>query len=235
MRIGVLAAVLPRAVAGCSATGDEQATQPTRLTPLTRSSTAASPSASSETPTETTLSSTVAPTRPSAGASMPDVVDWVEAGQSADPAGFHTATRGGVVTQLEQDIAFVTPLAETQCITDTRSGGALTCLVDLADPPTAPADSYGKWIGGWVDFDGTSVRVGSAHGDPGRFALGTGVQLDYGRTLRFGDYLCRADPAGLLCINFAHQSGVRLADSGIEPYGCLQPAEESGIGQKFSC
>lgn len=166
---------------------------------------------------------------------MPAVVAFVEAGQPADPAGFHTATRDGAVTQLEQDIAFVTPLAETQCITDTQAAGALTCLVDLADPPAQPADSYGKWVGGWVDFDGTTVRVGSVHGDPGRFTLGTGARLDYGRTLRFGDYRCRADPAGLLCINFAHQSGVRLADSGIEPFGCLQPSEEAGIGQKFSC
>jgi hypothetical protein len=166
---------------------------------------------------------------------MAAVAAWVEAGQPADPAGFHTATRDGAVTSLDQDIAVGTPLAETQCITDAQAGGALACLVDLASPPTRPPDSYGKWVGGWVDFDGATVRVGSAHGDPGRFALGTGAQLDYGRTLRFGDYLCRADPAGLLCINFAHQSGVRLADSGIEVFGCLRPAEEAGIGQKFNC
>jgi hypothetical protein len=235
MRTGLVVAAILLLTAGCSAAGDEHATETPRLTPLTRPPATANPSTTTETPGETALSTTVAPTRPAAGAPLPDVAAWVDAGQPADPAGFHTATRGAAVTQLDQDIAFVTPLAETQCITDMRAGGALACLVDLEDPPAQPADSYGKWIGGWVDFDGTTVRVGSAHGDPGRFALGTGARLDYGHTLRFGDYRCRADPGGLVCINFAHQSGVRLADSGIEPLGCLQPAQEPGTGQKFSC
>jgi hypothetical protein len=37
-----------------------------------------------------------------------------------------------------------------------------------------------KVIGGWVDFDGSSVQVGSIHGDPGRFTAGEGPSLAFG-------------------------------------------------------
>jgi hypothetical protein len=112
----------------------------------------------------------------------------------------------------------------------------LACLVDLVDPPPRPQDAYGEWKGGWVDYDGTSVAVGSVHGDPGRFTAGTGPELPYGRVLAFGDYRCRADPAGLFCANYAHQSAVRFSDAGIEPFGCLQPiTAPPQVGEMFSC
>ena len=101
-------------------------------------------------------------------------------------------------------------------MTDSKSSaGALACLVDLKDPPPRPDDAYGEWKGGWIDYDGTSVRVGSVHGDPGRFTAGTGPELPYGQSLAFGDYRCRADPAGLFCVNYAHQSAARFSDAGV--------------------
>ena len=113
---------------------------------------------------------------------MADVIAWIEAGDTVDAAEYHVATRDGTTTDLGEDIAFITPSGKTNCMTDSRdSDGALACLVDLADPPPRPEDAYGEWKGGWVDFDGTSVAVGSVHGDPGRFTAGTGPELPYGR------------------------------------------------------
>ena len=69
-------------------------------------------------------------------------------------------------------------------MTDSKSSaGALACLVDLKNPPPRPEDAYGEWKGGWIDYDGMSVRVGSVHGDPGRFAAGSGPELPYGQSL----------------------------------------------------
>ena len=133
------------------------------------------------------------------------------------------------------DIAFVTVSGATKCMTNTNADGSLSCLVNLSDPPAPPGTVYGQWIGGWVDFDGTTLRVGSAHADPGRFALGTGAPLDDGGSLRFGDYQCRAEVSGLLCVNYAHQSGVRMSGAGTEPFGCLRPVSDPEVGLKFSC
>ena len=168
---------------------------------------------------------------------MTDVIAWVEAGKAADAAQFHSATRGGDTTDLGDDVAFVTPSGKSNCMTDTPNGeGALACLVDLTNPPPRPDDAYGEWKGGWVDYDGTSVQVGSVHGDPGRFSAGTGAQLPYGQSLAFGDYRCRSDQTGLFCVNYAHQSAVRLSDAGVQPFGCLQPtAAPPQIGEMFSC
>jgi hypothetical protein len=165
---------------------------------------------------------------------MTAVVAWVVGATPAEPDDFHSADRDGVSTQLGDDIAFVTADG-TECMSDGKAGGALACLVDLRDPPAQPADSYGEWKGGWVDFDGTTVQVGSAHADPGPFAKGAGAQLENGSSLRFGDYQCRADPAGLLCINYANQSGVRLAHAGVEPFGCLTPVPQPETGRSFRC
>jgi hypothetical protein len=80
------------------------------------------------------------------------------------------------------------------------------------------------------------VRVGSVHGDPGRFVAGSGAELPYGKSLAFGDFRCRSDQAGLLCVNYAHQSAARFSDAGVEPFGCLQPATAPPqIGEMFSC
>lgn len=168
---------------------------------------------------------------------MADVVAWVEAGEPADAGRFHSATRDGQTTDLGQDVAFTTPSGKTSCMTDADfSDGALACLVDLVDPPPRPADAYGEWKGGWVDYDGKSVTVGSVHGDPGRFTVGQGSELPYGQVLAFGDYRCRTDPVALFCVNYAFQSAVGFSDAGIEPFGCLKPVSAPPqTGEKFSC
>lgn len=168
---------------------------------------------------------------------MSAVIAWVEAGEAADPAGFHSATRDGVTTQLGDDVAFTTPSGKIRCMTAaTDDSGVLSCLADFTDPLPAPQNIYGEWVGDWVDFDGTSLTVGSVHGDPGGFASGTGAQLDYGKALRFGDNQCRTGRTGLVCVNYAHQSGVRISPAGVVPFGCLAQVDPpSGIGAKFSC
>lgn len=168
---------------------------------------------------------------------MADVIAWIEAGQTADSADFHVATRDGETTQLGEDVAFTTPSGKTNCMTDSKySAGALACLVDLIDPPPRPEDAYGEWKGGWVDYDGKSVAVGSVHGDPGRFTAGFGPELAYGQALAFGNYRCRTDPVGLFCADLTAKSAVKYSDAGIEPFGCLQPvAAPPEIGKMFSC
>jgi len=228
-RPGRLLATAALLLASCSTPGG-QAVQAPRLTPITQQPHTAETTPGTAT-TTTTPSLTFVP-RPSAGAPMPAVSAWVEAAPPADESDFHSAARDGAATPLGADIAFVTPLEESRCMTD---AGTLSCLIDLAAPLPQPADSYGKWVPGWVDFDGMSVRVGSSHGDPGPFARGDGPILEYGHSLRFGDYLCRSDPGGLVCVNFAHQSGVRMGSAGVEPFGCLHPDTEAGTGEKFTC
>lgn len=167
---------------------------------------------------------------------MPGVVAWVEGGAVAAPDEFHTAVREGVTTQLGDDIAFVTS-SGTKCMTDTKADqGALACLLRLQNPPPRPAAVEGEWVGGWVDFDGTTVQVGSAHGDPGRFTRGNGAELADGTTLKFGDFACRADESALYCLHFAHQSAVLLADSGVGTFGCLHAVDAPADGGlRFSC
>lgn len=170
--------------------------------------------------------------RPRSGAPIDDVISWIEAGRPVDTAGYHTATRDGETTELGDDIAFTA--ASGPCVTS--SGSALSCLVNLADPPARPEGVYGEWKGNWVDFDGTSVQVGSGHADPGPFHSGDGPKLPDGAALSFGDYRCRADQTGLSCVNYAHRSAIRLSSTGVEPFGCLQPATApEGVGRLFSC
>jgi hypothetical protein len=197
------------------------------------------PVPSTPAPTTSSRPSTTAPTSakpaepPKAGAPIADVIAWIEAGSPADAGAYHSATRDGVITELGDDVAFTTPSGKTNCMT---AGGTLACLVDLADAPPRPAEVYGEWKGGWVDFAGATLEVGSAHGDPGRFSNGTGPELPYGQALEFGDYRCRADPSGLFCANYAHRSAARFSDAGIQPFGCLQKVTPpADIGQKFSC
>jgi hypothetical protein len=226
MRLAGLIALLIL-VAGCSSATDGEAE---RITPI--------PPNTSRSSSTTTPSTTTAPAEaPDPGAPIADVIAWIEEGDTADAAEYHVATRDGVTTDLGEDVAFVTPSGKTNCMTDSKyAGGALACLVDLANPPPRPADAYGEWKGGWVDYDGTSVEVGSVRGDPGRFAAGTGPELPYGRALGFGDYQCRVDTVGLYCANRAHDTAVRFSDAGIEPFGCLHPATAPPqIGERFSC
>lgn len=211
-------------LAGCSQSVGGEAE---RIEPIPPRSTTASPTTTTTAPAQP----------PAAGAAVADVIAWIEAGVQADADQYHVAFRDGATNQLGDDVAFRTPSSTSQCMTDsTNSDGALACLVDLADPPPRPADAYGEWKGGWVDYDGMTVTVGSVHGDPGRFTAGVGPELPYGQVLAFGDYRCRADTVGLFCVNYAHRSAIRLSDAGVEPFGCLQPATAPPqIGEMFSC
>jgi len=222
MRISVLVA-MSLLVAGCSS-----ATTPAGEQSSAHSLSSARPSASSSAPSSAAV--------PEPGADMSAVIAWVEAGIAAQPGGFHTATRDGDATDLGTDIAFVTP-GRINCMTDKNFDGTLACLTHPSAPLPQPADTFGHWVPGWVDFAGTTADVGSIHGDPGRFNSGTGPELKDGQSLAFGDYRCRVGGGALVCVNYAHQSAVRLGDAGIVPFGCLTPVTPpaDGFGQQFAC
>ncbi|MCV7338812.1 MULTISPECIES: hypothetical protein [Mycolicibacterium] len=231
--VTVGAAVLSVAlVAACSSGGGHESqpsSQPRMSMP------AGAPHIKTTTPT-TTTTSPMPTTAPAAGTPMSRVIKWVEAGTPAEPSGFHTATRDGQPTNLGEDIAFVAPSGSARCATDKNLGGQLACLIKADDLPSKPADVEGQWIPGWVDFAGETVDVGSLHGDPGRFGYGDGAQLAEGKSLAFGDYRCRADATTLVCVNYAHQSGVLLNSSGVEPLGCLKPVPPPvGVGRQLRC
>ena len=165
------------------------------------------------------------------------MIAWVEAGAPADPGRYHSATRDGATTDLGGDVAFVTPSGKANCMTDSKySAGALACLVDLTNPPPRPEDAYGEWKGGWIDYDGKQIMVGRVKGDPGRFSAGSGPELPYGQSLAFGDYRCRSDQTGLVCVDYAVQSAARFSDAGVQPFGCLKPsAPMPQVGEVFGC
>lgn len=230
MRIAVLVAALAL-LAGCA---QQPAGRPgaTELTPITPARTAGTTSGE-------TASSSPAPAAaaaPRRDAPMAEVIAWVEAGPPVDGADFRVALRNGTATNLGEDTAFTTA-SGISCMTETkRVAGGLACLVDLTDPPPQPPDVYGVWKGGWVDFDGAGVRVGSAHGDPGRFGAGQGPPLPPGGSLSFGDFRCRADLSTLVCLNYARQTAVRYSADGIDAYGCSrQDPPQSGIGIQYAC
>jgi hypothetical protein len=229
MRIAALVAV-PLLVAGCSHLGGNsgQPQTTTQTSAGTSATTSAGPSGSKP-PTPSGA--------PGSGAAISDVVAWIEAAHPADPGRYHSATREGATTPLGNDIALTIQAGRVSCMTDSKhTGGALACLVALTNPPPRPDTAYGEWKGGWVDFDGTNLQVGSARADPGPFLNGNGPELANGDSLSFGDYRCRADDSGLFCVNYAHQSAVRFASAGIQPFGCLKsvPAPD-GVGTAFSC
>jgi hypothetical protein len=214
-------------VAGCSHT-IERGFAPT---PNTTQVSGASPT------TTVAPSGTTPSAAPGAGAQVSAVIAWIEAGHQADPARYHNATRDGATTQLGTDIAFTAAAGAVACMTDSNhTGGAMACLVKLTKPPPQPETAYGEWKGGWVDFDGTNLQVGSARADPGPFLNGDGPELANGDSLSFGEYRCRADQAGAVCVNYAHQSAVRLGSAGIEPFGCLRSVPPpDGVGTAFGC
>ena len=224
-------------VAGCSAVPAGKP-GPTELTPITPSGTASSasksaPSTTSRAPASSSKSASISAPGPSDSAQA--AIAWVEAGPPADGADFQVALRGGASTPLGEDTAFTTP-SGISCMTDTKRNAGLACLVDLVNPPPQPADVYGVWKGGWVDFDGSTVRVGSAHGDPGRFALGSGAPLPQGNSLSFGDFRCRADVTTLVCVNYARKTAVRYSDDGVTAYGCTrQNPPPAGVGEQYTC
>lgn len=231
MRIAVLlaASVL---VAGCSQIPAGQP-GPTELTPITPSRTS---SATKTSTSAATTSSSASATAPGPSASAGEAVAWVEAAPPVDGADFQVALRNGISTPLGDDTAFTTAFG-TSCMTDSkRVASGLACLVELLDPPPQPPDVYGVWKGGWVDYDGTGVRVGSAHGDPGRFSAGQGPPLPTGGSLSFGDFRCRADTAALVCVNYANNTAVRYSDDGIAAFGCTrQTPPQAGIGIQYTC
>lgn len=235
MRIAVLLAA-SALVAGCSVVPAGKP-GPAELTPITPSRAAGATTATS-TPSSWASPSTTAQaaTAPAAGEPLAAAIAWVEAGPPVDGADFRVALRGGTTTPLGEDTAFTTP-SGTSCMTDVkRTGGDLACLVNLVNPPPQPPDVYGAWKGGWVDFDGSTVRIGSAHGDPGRFAVGQGAPLPQGGSVSFGDFRCRTDATTLVCVNYARKSGVRYSDDGVEPFGCTkQSPPPAGVGEQYTC
>lgn len=226
MRIGVLMATAVL-LAGCAHGVEGQ--------PQREQSAATPPSGTARTPT-VTGSPTPAPP-PGAAASIAEVIAWIEAAPAAAADTFHSVTRDGAATDLGADTAFVAAAGTAKCMTDRRVESALTCLVDLSAPPPRPAGAYGEWKGGWVDFPGATLTVGSAHGDPGPFADGFGAELPDGQSLDFGDYRCRTDATAVFCVNYAHRSAVKLSAGGVTAYGCLQPVTPApaDVGEQFSC
>lgn len=222
MRMAVLlvASVL---VAGCSQ--DMRGAAVPAPPPLT----AVTPGTSQPT---STASPTSGPPRP--GAPIAEVAKWVDAGNAVPAAKFGSVTRDGVTTDVD-GVAFTTDTVS--CISSTQyNNGALACLVKLTNPPPKPPDAYTVWKGNWVDFDGTSVNIGSLHGDPGPFVDGSGPGLGSGETLKFGDFACRADGDAVLCVNHAHRSAARMRPAGVDGFGCLTPAQApADIGLRLSC
>lgn len=232
MRIAVLfaASVL---VAGCSQVPAGKP-GPAELTPITPSHSGGSTKAGAATTPSSPAAVSARPPGPKATAA--EAIAWVEAGPPVDGADYQVALRNGSTTSLGEDTAFTTPFG-TNCMTDIkRVASGLACLVNLTDPPPQPPDVYGVWKGGWVDFDSSGVRIGSAHGDPGRFSLGQGPPLSQGGSLSFGDFRCRTDTAALVCVNYANKTAVRYSDDGVDVYGCSrQTPPQAGIGIQYTC
>jgi len=233
MRLTGLIAVL-LLIAGCARATVEEP-EPSLTVPATSS---APSSSTSSTPSSSRPSKPPAP--PASGAQIADVIAWIEAGRPVDASSYHKATREGEITDLVDEVAFTVPAGSrraTKCMTDSDSADSvLACVVDLVNPSPAPDEIYGQWKGGWVDYSGNTLRVGSAHGDPGRFVHGEGAELPDGSALSFGDYRCRADRVGLFCVNYAHRSAVLLSPDRIGTFGCLHPVPPpADAGRLYSC
>jgi hypothetical protein len=232
MRIALLVA-LSALVAGCSG-GTDGSADGSGSTSAT--GTTSSPRQTTPTTTQLTKPSPAPSAAPQRGASIADVIEWIEAGTPADVAGYHSMTRGADTTDLGDGVAFTTAGGVTNCVTNRYRDNAVACLVKLTEPPARPAGVESAWKANWVDFTGTTVDVGSPHGDPGPFGNGTGAELPAGQTLAFGGYRCRADSEGVVCVDYGHRTAVALSARGVEPFGCLKTtAPPADIGLRFSC
>ncbi len=141
-------------------------------------------------------------------------------------------------TELGDDIAFTTPSGKTNCLTDAQyNGGALACLVELADPPPRPAEPRASGKAGGSTTTAPALQIGSLHGDPGPLRQGrrrSNCRTD--QAWRSATTDAAADPTGLFCVNYAHRSAAWFSDAGVEPFGCLQPVTPPPeIGETFSC
>ena len=179
---------------------------------------------------------------PSGGTPVAQVIAWVRAAATAVDVSRYQSQTGtdGTVTRLPSDIAFVSPSGKINCVTELRYGDTdLECLANLKNPPPRPPNVADvAWNGDWIEYQGGGATVGSFHGDPGPFALGRGARLPYGSLITFRGYSCRMDEAGLFCVNPEAQSGVKISDSGLVPFGCLQQnpdATKNGVGQMYRC
>ncbi|MGK8520681.1 hypothetical protein ACRS6B_03560 [Nocardia asteroides] len=172
---------------------------------------------------------------------MRDRIDWVRQGPAVDLGPYHSVrVEGGPVTDLQADIAFVSPTGKISCITGTALGSeGFDCMVELKDPAPAPGEGFGQWFGGYVTYSGQRLTVGQFRGDPGLFIHGEGQTLPYDSTLTFGDYACRLATTGLTCVNPASGSGVQMSSDGVLPLGCLreipETEQESAIGRAYGC
>ncbi|MCU1647201.1 MAG: hypothetical protein JWN03_7476 [Nocardia sp.] len=223
-RYGIGTAVIPLLLTGCGPSGSNVAT-PTAVT---------SPASGAAT------SGTAAPaTAPAAGAPLSAVIAWIHAGTTVDVSKFHTATTSdGTLNDLGPDVAFVSPTKKIECMTDDRAAPSptgLSCLVQMDNPPARPDDNHGNWVGGWVDFPGSTLGIGSLHGDPGQFTSGTGNTLAYGSRITFGGYDCRMDSSGLVCADQTAGSGVQVSSGGAVPFGCLSKATTPEHGISYAC
>lgn len=227
MRMAVLVAA-SALVAGCS--HDMKGSAVPAPPPLT----AITPSTSRPAPTSPPATPSAVPRTPSTGAPIGEVTRWVDAGTPVPAAKFGSVTRDGASTDV-QGVAFTTETVS--CISSAGyNDGALACLVKLTNPPPKPPDAYAMWKGNWVDFDGTSVNIGSLHGDPGPFGNGSGPELGAGQTLEFGDFACRADGDAVVCVNHAHRTAARMRPAGVDGFGCLAPVQAPpDIGIRLSC
>ncbi|RJO79800.1 hypothetical protein D5S18_00505 [Nocardia panacis] len=223
MRIAALAAILLLAT-GCAASKDQTPPQAVNAAPAAPETVSAAPSKAGP---------------PASGASMKTFIGWVEAGSSVATAKYGIAIReeDGTSTQLRNgDLSFVSPTGKIKCLTNFQDGqSGLICRVDLKDPPPRPDGGIGNWVGGWVDFGGSDLNVGSFHGDPGAFLRGSGPELPYGSRITVHDFSCRMDTTGMYCLAPDGNAGVKMSDAGIVAFGCLSERTDRLTGRAYAC
>lgn len=170
------------------------------------------------------------------------VLTWIEAAQLVDTANFNTVELDGTTTDLGVgEVAFRLPATVpyrtlTGCVSYHWTTQQFSCLGGVRNAPPQPPGMHGEWIPSWVDFDGKTVDIGSLHGDPGPFNNSNGRPLEYGTRIKFGDYQCRSDPAGMYCANYPHHSAIQLWGTSFIAFGCNKDlTAPHGVGERFTC